>query len=127
MEVIATDKAPEAIGPYSQAIRSGDLVFCSGQIALDPATGVLVGEDIESQTLQVLKNLRAVLAVRGLDLSDIVKTTIFLVDLNDFSKVNAIYGEEFNEHKPARSTVQVAGLPRGALIEIECIASVRKV
>lgn len=126
MEVIATDGAPAAIGPYSQAIGSGDLVFCSGQIGIDPSTGALVGEDITSQTMQVLKNLRAVLAARGLDLSDIVKTTIFLTDLNDFSIVNEIYGKEFGEHKPARSTAQVAGLPRSALIEIECIASVRK-
>jgi len=126
VEVIATNKAPAALGPYSQAIRSGDLVFCSGQIALDPATGALVGEDIASQTVQVLKNLRAVLAARGLDLYDVVKTTIFLTDLNDFSTVNEIYGNEFGKHKPARSTVQVAGLPRSALIEIECIASVRK-
>lgn len=125
MQVIVTDKAPGAIGPYSQAVRSGELLFCSGQIGIDPATGMLAGEDIASQTLQVLVNLREVLKVQGLDLCDVIKTTVFLADLSELSQVNSIYGGEFGEHKPARSTVQVAGLPRGALIEIECIAAVR--
>lgn len=126
MQVIVTDKAPGAIGPYSQAVRSGELLFCSGQIGIDPATGMLAGEDIASQTLQVLLNLREVLKVQGLDLCDVIKTTVFLADLSELSQVNSIYGGEFGEHKPARSTVQVAGLPRGALIEMECIATIKR-
>ncbi len=122
MKEISTDKAPSAIGPYSQAVRAGQFVFCSGQVGINPATGKFIGVDIESQTKQVIQNLRMVLAAAGLDLSHVVKTTIFLVDLEDFSSVNKIYGAEFGDHKPARATVQVAGLPLGALIEIECSA-----
>lgn len=122
MKEISTDKAPSAIGPYSQAVQAGQFVFCSGQVGINPATGKFIGVDIESQTKQVIQNLRMVLAAAGLDLSHVVKTTIFLVDLEDFSSVNKIYGAEFGDHKPARATVQVAGLPLGALIEIECSA-----
>ena len=126
MDKISTDKAPSAIGPYSQAVRAGQFVFCSGQIGIDPATGKLIGADIESQTRQVMQNLRRVLTAAGLDLNHVAKTTIFLVNLEDFSLVNEIYGAEFGEHKPARATVQVAGLPLGALIEIECVAYIAK-
>lgn len=122
-EVIATDRAPAAVGPYSQAIRVGNLVFTAGQIGLDPATGALV-EGVEEQTRQVMSNLQAVLAAAGSSLQNIIKTTIFLADLADFQTVNAIYGSYFPQQPPARSTVQVAGLPRGARIEIEAIALV---
>lgn len=122
-EVIATDRAPAAVGPYSQAIRVGNLVFTAGQIGLDPATGALVG-DVEEQTRQVMSNLQAVLAAAGSNLRNIIKTTIFLADLADFQTVNAIYGSYFPQQPPARSTVQVAALPRGARIEIEAIALV---
>lgn len=121
--MISTDKAPPAIGPYSQAVRSGDFLFCSGQIGIDPSTEQLAGDDIESQTIQVMKNLKEILGASGLDLKSVVKTTIFLTDLGSFAGVNALYAREFGEHKPARATVQVAGLPLGALIEIECVAS----
>ncbi len=126
MDKISTDKAPSAIGPYSQAVRAGQFVFCSGQIGIDPATGKFIGADIESQTRQVMQNLRRVLTAAGLDLNHVTKTTIFLANLEDFSSVNEIYGAEFGEHKPARATVQVAGLPLGALIEIECVAYIAK-
>jgi len=126
MDKISTDKAPSAIGPYSQAVRAGQFVFCSGQIGMDPATGKLIGADIESQTRQVMQNLRSVLTAARLDLNHVAKSTIFLVNLEDFSSVNEIYGAEFGEHKPARATVQVAGLPLGALIEIECVAYIAK-
>jgi 2-iminobutanoate/2-iminopropanoate deaminase len=126
MDKISTDKAPSAIGPYSQAVRAGQFVFCSGQIGIDPATGKFIGADIESQTRQVMQNLRRVLTAARLDLNHVAKTTIFLVNLEDFSSVNEIYGAEFGEHKPARATVQVAGLPLGALIEIECVAYIAK-
>ncbi len=120
---IETTSAPAAIGPYSQAIQAGGLLFLSGQIPLDPATGVLVEGGIEAQTRQVLANLRAVLQAAGLDFTALVKTTIFLTDLNDFAVVNAIYGECFSEAiPPARATVQVAALPKGAKVEIEGIA-----
>ena len=118
MDKISTDKAPSAIGPYSQAVRAGQFVFCSGQIGIDPATGKLIGVDVESQTTQVMQNLRKVLTAATLDLSHVAKTTIFLVNMEDFSSVNEIYGAEFGDHKPARATVQVAGLPLGALVEI---------
>lgn len=122
-EVIATDRAPAAVGPYSQAIRVGNLVFTAGQIGLDPATGALA-TGVEEQTRQVMSNLQAVLAAAGSSLQNIIKTTIFLADLADFQTVNAIYGSYFPHQPPARSTVQVAGLPRGARIEIEAIALV---
>ncbi len=122
-EVIATDRAPAAVGPYSQAIRVGNLVFTAGQIGLDPATGALAA-GLEEQTRQIMSNLQAVLAAAGSSLQNIVKTTIFLTDLADFQAVNAIYGSYFPQQPPARSTVQVAALPRGARIEIEAIALV---
>ena len=122
MDIISTKKAPAAIGPYSQSVRSGNLLFCSGQIAIDPSTGKLSGDGIEVQTMQVLKNIRYVLEASGLELASIVKTTIFLSDMDNFPAVNEIYGNEFGGHRPARSTVQVARLPLDVLIEIECIA-----
>lgn len=120
-KVISTSQAPAAIGPYSQAIRSGNLLFASGQLGLDPATGNLV-EGIEAQTRQALANLQAVLAAAGGGVGNVVKTTIFLADMADFATVNAIYGEVFRHEPPARSTVQVAALPKGGLVEIEVIA-----
>jgi 2-iminobutanoate/2-iminopropanoate deaminase len=123
MKVVHTDKAPKAIGPYSQAFVQGGLVFCSGQIPLDPTTMEIVGTDIEAQTTQVLANLAAVLKEAGADLSKVLKTTVFLKDFNDFPKMNAIYERAFEGHKPARSTVEVARLPRDVTVEIECIAS----
>jgi 2-iminobutanoate/2-iminopropanoate deaminase len=120
---IFTDNAPKAIGPYSQAIVLGDLVFCSGQIPLDPKTMEIVGTTIEPQTKQVLENLQAVLKAAGTDLSRVVKTTVFLKNFSDFQSMNAIYEGFFGASKPARSTVEVARLPRDVLVEIECIAS----
>ena len=124
---IATDKAPKAIGPYAQGVvaPAGRLVFCSGQIALDPRSGEMVGAgDVRAQTERVLANLEAVLAAAGASLVSVVKTTIFLADLQDFATVNQIYGRYFPTAPPARATVQVAGLPKGALVEIEAIATV---
>ena len=123
MDIITSDAAPVAIGPYSQAIRVGDLVFCSGQIGLDPATKELAGDDIESQIVQIFKNIRAILGEAGMYLSNIVKTTVFLVNMDDFPAMNALYEKLFAEHRPARSTIQVARLPMDALIEIESIAA----
>ncbi|MEJ2470395.1 MAG: RidA family protein [Desulfuromonadales bacterium] len=119
---IETTNAPAAIGPYSQAIRVGDFLFYSGQIPLDPATGALVEGGIEEQTRQVLANMRAMLKASRLDYDDIVKTTIYLTDLADFTTVNEIYGACFHEQPPARACVQVAALPKGARIEVEWIA-----
>lgn len=121
---IQTDRAPAAIGPYSQAIKAGGFVYTSGQIALDPSSGEMVQGGTEAETKQVLANLRAVLEAAGATLQDVTKTTIFLVDLGDFARVNALYGEAFGESVPARSTVQVAALPRGARVEIEAVAFV---
>ncbi len=123
METIKTDKAPAAIGPYCQAVKYGNLIFCSGQLGIDPQTGKFEGSDIKSQATRVMKNLKEVLNAAGVNLSSVVKTTIFLVDMADFSAVNEIYADAFGDHKPARATVQVAGLPLGGLVEIECIAS----
>jgi 2-iminobutanoate/2-iminopropanoate deaminase len=120
--VISTDTAPAAIGSYSQAIVAGDLIFCSGQIPLDPQTGELVGDTIDAQTRRVLDNLTALLAAAGSSLEHVVKTTIFLQNMNDFQVVNAVYSEYFGTEPPARSTVQVARLPRDVLVEIEAIA-----
>jgi 2-iminobutanoate/2-iminopropanoate deaminase len=119
---IFAPSAPNPIGPYNQAIRSGEFVFCSGQVGLDPATSALVGGGITAQTHQVLRNLEAVLAASGLSLDDVVKTTIYLVDLADFSAVNTAYGEHFGELPPARSTIGVVALPLGARVEIDAIA-----
>jgi 2-iminobutanoate/2-iminopropanoate deaminase len=122
LNVISTDQAPAAIGPYSQAIQAGNLLFCSGQIPLDPATGEIVAGDIRSQAEQVMKNISAVLSAAGVGFNDVVKVTIFLVEMKDFGVVNEVYGSYFSEHKPARSTVAVGELPRGVLLEIEVIA-----
>ena len=121
-----TTDAPAAIGPYSQAIRVGNLIFYSGQIPLDPASGTLVEGGIEAQTRQVLANMRAMLHASRCDFSDVIKSTIYLTDLADFATVNEIYGECFDEMPPARACVQVAALPKGALIEIEWIATVKQ-
>jgi 2-iminobutanoate/2-iminopropanoate deaminase len=120
MEKIHTSKAPEAIGPYSQAIKVGNMIFTSGQIALLPSGEFLDG-DIKAQTKQVCENLKAVLEAAGAKIENVVKTTIFLADMNDFAAVNEVYGEYFS-HKPARSTVAVKELPKGAKVEIECVA-----
>lgn len=120
--VIATDRAPSAIGPYSQAIEASGFVFASGQIALDPRTGSMVGGDAAAQTEQVMKNLEAVLEAAGCRFADVVKTTIFLADMGDFQAVNEVYGDRFPSDPPARATVQAAGLPKGALVEIEVVA-----
>ena len=120
--VVQTPAAPAAIGPYSQAIVSGDLVFTSGQIPLDPATGLLVAGDIKAATERVMDNLAAVLGAAGCGFGDVLKTTIFLADMGDFAAVNEVYGKRFAAQPPARSTVQVAGLPKGARVEIEAVA-----
>jgi len=121
-KAVETHAAPAAIGPYSQAVVDGDLIFCSGQIGIDPASGKMVDGGIEAETRRVLENLREVLSAAGLTLTHVVKTTVFLVSLADFETVNRIYGEHFEGPYPARSTVQVAALPRHARVEIEAIA-----
>ena len=121
--VISTSRAPAAIGPYSQAVSWGGLIFVSGQIPLDPATGQVVGDDAGAQTERVLKNLAAVLEAAGSSLGQVVKTTVYLRDLNDFAKVNEVYARFFREQPPARATVQVARLPRDVSVEIEVIAA----
>ncbi len=121
-KIVSTDKAPKAIGPYSQAILAEDLVFTAGQVGLDPVTMELVEGGIEAQTRQVLTNLRHVLETADSGLNFVIKTTVFLQDMGDFAKMNAVYAEFFPENPPARSTVQVAALPKGALVEIECVA-----
>ena len=121
-EIVSTDNAPGAIGPYSQAIKAGGMVFCSGQIPIDPATGNLVSDVVSEQTEQVLKNLSEVLKAAGTSLDGVVKTTVFLADMNDFAEMNEVYGKFFSDNKPARATVQAARLPRDAKVEIECIA-----
>jgi 2-iminobutanoate/2-iminopropanoate deaminase len=120
-QAISTGGAPTAIGPYSQAIRSGDMVFCSGQLGIEPASGELV-EGVEAQAERALRNLQSVLDAAGLGFDDIVKTTIFLADIGDFAAVNAVYARFMSDPPPARSTVQVAALPKGGLVEIEAIA-----
>ncbi len=121
-KVIATTAAPAAVGPYSQAIAVGELLFCAGQIPLDPATGELVAGDITAQTERVCSNVKAVLAANGMTFADVVKTTVFMTDLGAFAAMNAVYASHFTEPFPARSTVQVAALPRGAQVEIEVTA-----
>ena len=123
-KTIHTESAPKAIGPYSQAVVMGDFVFCSGQIPLDPVTMQIVGTEVSEQSTQVLKNLAEVLKAAGTDLSRVIKTTVFLKNLGDFQAMNAIYESKFGENKPARSTVEVARLPRDVLVEIECIARI---
>jgi 2-iminobutanoate/2-iminopropanoate deaminase len=122
MRIIATDAAPRAIGPYSQAIVNGDLVFTAGQVALDPKSGDLVGRSTAEQTEQVFANLTAVLAAAGTSLQDVVKATVYLADMADFAQMNEVYAKHFGAHKPARSTVQAAGLPKGARVEIDLVA-----
>ncbi|MBI3819683.1 MAG: RidA family protein [Planctomycetes bacterium] len=120
--IISTSAAPKAIGPYSQAVMIDGWIYCSGQIALDPETGQLVGGDTRAQTERVLLNLRGVLAEAGCTFEDVVKATVYLADLNDFSSMNEVYGKVFSNHPPARSTIQAAKLPRGALVEIDVVA-----
>jgi 2-iminobutanoate/2-iminopropanoate deaminase len=124
MKPIATDEAPKAIGPYSQAVVDGDLLFASGQIPLDPASGELVGGSIEAAAERIFDNLEAVLRQAGLALSDVLKTTVYLTRTEDFPAMNSVYAKRFGEHRPARSTVTVAGLPKGAPLEIDLIARV---
>ena len=121
-ENISTDKAPAAIGPYSQGVRAGGFLFLSGQIALDTKTMTVVEGDVAAQAEQVLKNMKGALESQGLDFSDVVKTTVFIKDMNDFGKINEIYGKSFTKDAPARSCVEVARLPKDVLIEIEAIA-----
>jgi len=121
--IIQTADAPQAIGPYSQAIRTGNLLFCSGQIALDPATGQIAAQDVEGQARRVMENVRGVLKAAGAGFEQVVKTTIFLKSMNDFPKVNEIYGSYFPSNPPARSTVEVARLPKDVLVEVEVIAA----
>ncbi len=123
--IINTDNAPAPIGPYNQAVKSGHLLYTSGQIPIDPATGEMVSGGVREQSIQVLENLKAVLEAGGSSLDDVIKTTVFLADMADFPVLNTIYAEFFSEeNSPARSTVQVAGLPKGSLVEIEAIAKV---
>ncbi|MFH1156751.1 MAG: RidA family protein [Pseudomonadota bacterium] len=124
MKQIHSKTAPAAIGPYCHGIITGNLMFCSGQTPLDPVTMKLVGGDIEAQTRQVFENISAVLEAAGLTLDAVVKTTVFLRNMADFPKMNGVYQEHFKEHRPARSTVEVSGLPMGAMVEMECIAEV---
>ena len=121
-KIIFTNEAPAAIGPYSQAVRSGSFLFCSGQIPLDPKSGQIISGDIAAQTRRVLDNIAAVLRAEGLTFDNVVKTTIFLTDLEDFQTVSEVYGSYFKQDPPARSTVQVSALPKGAKIEIDAIA-----
>jgi 2-iminobutanoate/2-iminopropanoate deaminase len=125
VEQILTHEAPAPIGPYSQAIKTGDFLFCSGQIPIDPDTGNIVEGDISAQAARVLTNLGAVLQAAGLDYANVVKTTIFLVDMNDFTAVNAVYERYFGASKPARSTIAVSALPKGARVEIDAIAQLQ--
>jgi 2-iminobutanoate/2-iminopropanoate deaminase len=122
MKVISTQNAPQAIGPYSQALDLGQFVFMSGQIPLNPETMELTGENISEQTEQVFKNIKAVLTAAELDLNNVVKTTVFLKDMGDFGAMNAVYERNFGAHKPARSAVEVARLPKNCMVEIECLA-----
>ncbi len=121
-EVVATKEAPQAIGPYSQALKVGGFLFTSGQIAIDPATGQVIEGDIAAQTDRVMKNLAAILKAGGLSLQRVVKTTVFLKSMGDFATMNEVYGRHFGEHRPSRSTVEVARLPKDVLVEIEVIA-----
>ncbi len=122
MDIVSTHKAPAAIGPYSQAIIAGKLIYTAGQIPLDPATMEMVGSNVTEQTEQVFKNLKAVLEAAGAGLGAVVKTTVFLADMADFQAMNEVYANYFGDHKPARAAVQAAALPKGALVEIEAVA-----
>lgn len=125
VRTVHTDKAPAAIGPYSQGIIAGDFLFTAGQIALDPATGQIVQGDVTAQTERVIRNLTAVLESAGASWSDVVKTTVYLQDMADFPRVNEVYGRMIGDARPARSTVQVSGLPRGVLVEIDAVAALK--
>jgi len=122
MDFIHSDEAPKAIGPYSQAIKAGNVIYTSGQVSLDPKTGELVTGDFNAQARRVFENLKAVLRAGGADFRNVAKASVFLTDLGNFQALNAIYAEYFGDHKPARTTVQVAGLPKGAALEIDLIA-----
>ena len=126
MDIIHHNQAPKAVGPYSQAVVAGGLVFCSGQTPLNPTTMQIEGSNIEEQTHRVLANLDIVLSAKGLGLADIVKTTVFLKNFADFARMNAVYAEIFGSHRPARTTVEVSRLPLEALVEIECVAALRE-
>ena len=125
VRIVDTDNAPAAIGPYSQGIVAGNFLFTAGQIALDPATGQIVTGDVTAQTERVMRNLTAVLESAGASWADVVKTTVYLMDMADFPRVNEVYGRMIGDARPARSTVQVSGLPRGVLVEIDAVAAVR--
>ena len=122
-QVVASDAAPKAIGPYSQAVWAGDLLFCAGQIPLDPATGNMVAGGITEQTARVLENIRGLLQSQGLDLGNVVKSTVYLSDMNNFGPMNEVYARYFTKAPPARSTIQAARLPKDALVEIEVVAA----
>jgi 2-iminobutanoate/2-iminopropanoate deaminase len=122
MKSITSQKAPAAIGPYSHAIQSGNLIFCSGQLGIDPESGKLCSDSVSEQVARIFTNMKAVLESAGVTMSAIVKTTVFVTSMSDFPLINQLYAAAFGEHKPARSTVQVAALPLGAKVEIECIA-----
>lgn len=124
LDFISTNAAPAVIGPYSQATAFGETLYCSGQIALDPATGLLVGADVRTQTQRALANLGAVLSAAGSDAHMVIRTTVYLVDLRRFDEMNEVYAKFFGDHRPARVTVGVAALPVGALVEIDCVAAV---
>jgi 2-iminobutanoate/2-iminopropanoate deaminase len=121
-QIVTTDRAPQAVGPYSQAVWAGDLLFCAGQIPLDPASGQMINANITEQTIRVLENIKALLASQGLGLDRVVKSTVFIQDMNQFAAMNEVYARYFPTNPPARSTVQVARLPKDALVEIEVIA-----
>lgn len=121
---ISTDKAPAAIGPYSQAVRGGDTIYVSGQLPIDPATGAFAGADVKAQTRQSLMNMKAILQAAGTDMDKVVKTTVLLKDIADFGAMNEVYAEFFSEPYPARAAYQVVALPKDALVEIECVAVV---
>lgn len=125
MDALTAPDAPAAVGPYSHAVRAGGFLFCSGQVGFDPATGEFVEGGVPEQTAQVFRNIRSVLAAAGLELADVVKTTVFLADMADFQAMNAVYAEAFGDWRPARSTVAAAGLPRGARVEVEVVARLR--
>ncbi|MBK3332829.1 RidA family protein [Persephonella atlantica] len=124
MQIIQTEKAPKAIGPYSQAVKYENLLFISGQIAIDPETQEFIGGDAEKQTERIMENIKAILEEAGLNFNHVIKSTIYLKNIQDFEAVNKVYGRYFTEHKPARATVEVSNLPKGALVEIEAIAGV---
>jgi 2-iminobutanoate/2-iminopropanoate deaminase len=124
-EIVTTDQAPAAIGPYSQAVAANGFLFCSGQVALDPRSGQMVGGGVQAETERALENLKGVLAARGLGFDDVVKTTVFLASMDDFAKMNEIYAKYFKEKPPARATVAALGLPKGARVEVECTAALR--